>query len=133
LAKGFEYTARYNLGEEVPFEYYESYRARYKHDTISAKSRGRLRGMYEKAYNHYHNRIGMNMPWCKQAIEKTRPERGGVSSSPWSTLMYANQPSDLVRHEVTKDDPVGGRKEDDEARKPVESSKFEVLSTTRIK
>ncbi|MHC4539596.1 MAG: alginate lyase family protein, partial [Planctomycetota bacterium] len=70
-----------------------SYRGRYKHHEISSKSRGRLRAMYEKAYNHYHNRMGMDMPWCKKAIEKTRPERGGVSSLPWSTLMYANHPS----------------------------------------
>lgn len=96
LANGFEYTARYNLGEEVPFENYESYQGRYKHRQISNKSRGRLRGMYEKAYNHYRNRLGMDMPWCKKAIEKTRPERGGESSLPWSTLMYADQPPGLV-------------------------------------
>jgi len=97
LAKGFEYTARYNLGSEVPFEYYESYRGRYKHNTISAKGRGRLRPMYDKVYNHYHNRMKMDMPWCKKAIEKTRPECGGSSSVPWSTLMYANQPAELVK------------------------------------
>ena len=97
LAKGFEYTARYNLGEDVAFEYYESYRGRYKHHRISSKSRGRLRAMYEKAYNHYHNRMGIEMPWCRKAIEKTRPERGGGSSLPWSTLMYADQPAGLVK------------------------------------
>jgi len=91
LARGFEYTARYNLGEDVPFEYYESYRGRYKHSEISSKGRGRLRAMYEKAYNHYHNRMGMDMPWCASAIEKTRPEQGGSSTLAWSTLMYANQ------------------------------------------
>ncbi len=96
LAKGFEYTAKYNLGQDVPFEPYVSYRGRYKHQKISSKSRGRLRAMYEKAYNHYHNRRGMAMPWCSKAVEKTRPERGGGSSVPWSTLMYAGQPSDLV-------------------------------------
>ena len=105
LAKGFEYTARYNLGEDVPFEYFESYRARYKHNTISDKSRGRLRAMYEKAYNHYHNRMGMDMSWCKKAIDKTRPECGGLSSLPWSTLMYAAQPPSLVKIEKTKNNP----------------------------
>jgi hypothetical protein len=97
LAKGFEYTAKYNLGNDVPFEYYESYRGRYKHKKISDKSRGRLRPMYDKIYNHYHNRIEMDMPWCKKALENTRPECGGVASMPWSTLMYANQPADLVK------------------------------------
>jgi len=97
LARGFEYTARYNLGGDVPFEYYESYRGRYKHRKISAKSRGRLRPMYEKVYNHYHNRMKMPMPWCGKAIEKTRPECGGSSSVPWSTLMYADQPPGLIK------------------------------------
>jgi hypothetical protein len=102
LAKGFEYTAKYNLGGDVPFAYYESYKGRYKHKQISDKARGRLRPMYEKAFNHYHNRIGMDMPWCKQAIEKTRPESGGKSSLPWSTLMYADQDPDLVKATETE-------------------------------
>jgi len=102
LAKGFEYTARYNLGGDVPFEYYESYRGRYKHKAISSKARGRLRPMYEKAYNHYHNRRKMDMPWCKKAIEKTRPECGGSSGVPWSTLMYANQPAELVKYRASR-------------------------------
>ncbi len=96
LAKGFEYTAQYNLGADVPFEYYESYRGRYRHKAISAKGRGRLRPMYEKIVNHYRNRMGMEMPWSVKAVEKTRPECGGVSSLPWSTLMYADQPRGLV-------------------------------------
>lgn len=94
LAKGFEYTAKYNLGNEVPFAYYESYQGKYKHKTISDKSRGRLRPMYEKIVNQYYNRMGMDMPWCQEAIAKTRPESGGTM--PWSTLMYADQPPDLV-------------------------------------
>jgi len=100
LAIGFEYTARYNLGSDVPFEYYESYRGRYKHKSISDKSRGRLRPMYEKVYNHYHNRMRMDMPWCAKAIKKTRPEGGGSSGVPWSTLMYANQPAALVKRKA---------------------------------
>jgi len=100
LAKGFEYTAQYNLGGDVPFEYYESYRGRYKHNRISDKGRGRLRPMYEKVYNHYHNRMKMDMPWCRKAIEKTRPECGGGSSVPWSTLMYADQPAGMVERKA---------------------------------
>jgi len=102
LAKGFEYTAQYNLGSIVPFEYYESYRGRYKHKKISAKARGRLRPMYEKAYNHYHNRMKMDMPWCRKAIEKTRPECGVRSGVPWSTLMYANQSAGLVKRRTNR-------------------------------
>jgi len=95
LAKGFEYTAKYNQGNDVPFEYYESYQGKYKHTKIAEKSRGKLRPMYDKIVNHYHNRMGIDMPWCQKALEKTRPETGGTM--PWSTLMYADQPSDLVK------------------------------------
>ncbi len=102
LTKGFEYTAKYNLGMDVPFEPYESYKARYKHAKISSKGRGKLRPMYEKVYNHYHNRMGIDLPYCKQALEKTRPESGGGASLPWSTLMYANQKADLVTLKKTK-------------------------------
>lgn len=102
LAKGFEYTARYNLGEDVPFEPYRSYKGRYEHDEVSDKARGRLRGMYDKAHTHYHLRLGREMPWTKKAIEKTRPERGSGSGIPWSTLMFANQPKDLVPRRTSK-------------------------------
>ena len=95
LAKGFEYTAKYNLGNDVPFDYYESYLGKYKHTAIAEKSRGQLRPMYEKIVNHYHNRMGLEMPWCKKALEKTRPETQGTM--PWSTLMYVNQPASIVK------------------------------------
>jgi len=95
LAKGFEYVAKYNQGEDVPFEYYESYQGKYKHTVISEKGRGHLRAMYEKIVNHYYNRMGMDMIWCRKAIEKTRIETGGTM--PWSTLMYAEQPPGLVK------------------------------------
>ena len=42
LLKGFEYTAKYNLGNEVPYERYVSFEGRYKYNEISGKSRGRF-------------------------------------------------------------------------------------------
>ena len=96
LALGFEYTSKYNLGESVPYEPYVSFNGNYNNKTISSKSRGRFRPIFEKVYNHYHNRMGMEMPYTKRVIDKTRPEKGGGSSLPWGTLMFARQPSDLV-------------------------------------
>lgn len=96
LALGFEYTAKYNLGETVPYKPYISYNGKYNYKTISSKSRGRFRPIWEKVYNHYHNRRGMEMPYTKRVIEKTRPENGGGSSLPWGTLMFAQQPRDLA-------------------------------------
>ena len=92
LAKGFEYTSKYNLYEEVPFEYYESFEGRYKHNSVSDKARGKFRPMYEKAYYHYHGRQRLHMPYTKRVIAKTRPEEVKVSGVPWSTLLFAVGP-----------------------------------------
>lgn len=93
LLKGFEYTAKYNLGHEVPYEPYESYQGRYFYDSISTVSRGKFNPMYEKALNHYKNRKGLDTPFTEQVVAKTRPESRGGSILPWGTLMYANQPA----------------------------------------
>ena len=100
LLKGFEYTAKYNLGFEVPYEPYESFQARYHYKSISSKSRGRLRPMYERVYNHYHNRRGLNATYTWQAATELRSEstkhldrRRRRRTSHLDTLMYAGQAS----------------------------------------
>jgi hypothetical protein len=79
LALGFEYTARYNLGEEVPVEGGKK---------ISAQGRGRFRPIYEKVYHHYHGRAGMEMPYTRQVLQQTRPEGTHWDHAPWGTLMF---------------------------------------------
>ena len=96
LALGFEYTAQYNTGHDVPYEPYRSFEGRYFNETISEKSRGRFRPIYERVFNHYHNRQGLEMPFTWEAVQETRPEGGGVASLPWGTLMFADQSEDLV-------------------------------------
>ncbi|MBT5927857.1 MAG: hypothetical protein HOH33_14690 [Verrucomicrobia bacterium] len=98
LLKGFEYTAKYNLGFEVLYEPYKSFEGRYHYKEISDKDRGRLRPMYERVYNHYHNRLGLDTPFTKQAALKLRTEqpnqqrrRNRRSSAYLDTLMYADQ------------------------------------------
>jgi len=93
LLRGFEYTAKFNLGHEVLYEPYESYQGRYLYKSISYKTRGKLRPMYEKVLNHYKNRIGLVAPYTEQAVMKTRPESRGGASLPWGTLMFAEQPA----------------------------------------
>jgi hypothetical protein len=95
LLLGFEYTAKYNLGFEVPYESYKSFEGRYHYKAISRDGRGRLRPMYEKVYNHYHNRKGLAAPFTKQAVDKLRPEGSRGVTFPWGTLMYADQPADF--------------------------------------
>jgi hypothetical protein len=74
LLRGFEYTARYNLGEEVPFQAYTDVTGRYRARTISSDGRGRLRPIYEMVWNHYKNRRGQEAPFTQRAVEKLRPE-----------------------------------------------------------
>ena len=108
LLLGFEYTAKYNLGRDVRYERYISFEKRYDYKSISDNSRGRLRPMYEKVYNHYHNRKGLPAQYTKEAALKIRFDlnRRGSSerrsrrrrsstraSLPWDTLMYTDQPA----------------------------------------
>ena len=113
LLKGFEYTAKYNLGFDVPYEPFKSFQGRYHYKKISDDSRGRLRSMYERIYNHYNGRKELDAPFTKQALMKIRSSnagrsyqrrdrdrnrqrnrrRGRSSSSDLDTLMYANQPA----------------------------------------
>jgi hypothetical protein len=74
LLKGYEYTSKYNLGEDVPFTPYTDVTGVYKHKTISPKGRGEFRAVYEIAWNHYHHRKGLEMPCTRKVIEKLRPE-----------------------------------------------------------
>ena len=97
LLKGFEYTAKYNLGHKVPYEPFKSVEGRYHYKRISEDARGRLRPMYEKVYNHYHHRRGLDAPFTKQALVKNRPEGGDRISLPWGTLMFADQPAEFSK------------------------------------
>lgn len=92
LLKGFEYTAKYNLGNDVPYAPYKSFEGRYHYKRISDDSRGRLRDMYEKVFNHYHHRRGLKAPFTQKAAEQNRPESIGRGPVPWGTLMFYKQP-----------------------------------------
>lgn len=92
LLLGFEYTAKYNLGYEVPYRRFISIDGRYDYKSISEVGRGRLRPMYEKVLNHYRNRKGLDTPYTEQAVLSGRPESADRESSlPWGTLMFAEQ------------------------------------------
>lgn len=92
LANGYEYTAKYNLGHDVPYEPYRSHAGRYNYPAISEKARGRFSSIYERVYHHYHDRMGQEMPFTGQVVEKIRPERWQTAYASWGTLMHAGQP-----------------------------------------
>lgn len=90
LFKGFEYTAKYNLGFDVPFQTWLDRTGKYHHTEIASHDRGYFRGVWELVINHYENRMDMNPFYSKMAVEKVRPE-----GKPWTadhtgygTLLY---------------------------------------------
>lgn len=69
ICKSFEYHAKYNLGEEVPFE---TFIGRYPGTTftsISDDGRGQFKPIYYMAYNHFYNRMKVEMPYVKRVID----------------------------------------------------------------
>ena len=78
LLAGFEYVAKYNLGEAVPFSKGGSCTANYS--SLSDVGRGKLRPIYEMAWNHYVNRVGIPAPFTQQAAAMIRPEGAAFSA-----------------------------------------------------
>lgn len=70
VLKGFEYTARYNLGYDVPFTTWTDCTGLYCDWTEPGEmSRGKLWDIYQLPYDHYVGRKGLQMPYTKMAIE----------------------------------------------------------------
>jgi hypothetical protein len=74
VLRGFEYTARYNLGGDVPFAPHTDITGKYRHKKISPEGRGTLRPIYEMVWNHYGMRRNLDAPFTRRAAEKLRPE-----------------------------------------------------------
>ncbi len=77
LMKGFEYIAKFNLGnDDVPFKRWQDVTEKRKYcywEVISQMNRGDWRDIYDMPYNHYVNRVGMEMPYTKEALEALTP------------------------------------------------------------
>lgn len=95
LLQGFEYTARYNLGGEVPFVPHTDTTGRYRARAISDDGRGKLRPIYEMVWNHYENRRGLAAPYTRRAAEKLRPEGPAFKADHpgFGTLMFSRPPA----------------------------------------
>lgn len=93
LALGFEYTAKYNLGHDVPYEPYRSFEGKYFNPAISRKSRGSFAPIYHRIVYHYHGRKGLDMPFSREVVAKKQTEgRSGGAHVPWGALMFAELP-----------------------------------------
>lgn len=81
LLKGFEYTAKYNLGYEVPFQTWTDCTGLYNDWTEPGQmSRGKLWDIYQLPYQHYVKRMGLSMPYVEKVLAlQARAEAKGES------------------------------------------------------
>ena len=79
LMKGIEYTARYNLGYDVPFETWTDCTGLYNDWTEpGAMGRGRIWDIYQKPYDHYTKVKHQKMPYTKKILDiQAKAERRG--------------------------------------------------------
>ena len=92
LMRGIEYSARYNLGYNVPFEQWTDCTGLYNDWTEpGSMGRGRLWDIYEKPYNHYVKKKGLRMPYTKQvlALQAKARKRGAAVVGPETTITFA--------------------------------------------
>jgi hypothetical protein len=71
-----EYTAKYNLGQDVPWTTYKNCEGQ-EMTVISENARGTERPSWELLYNHYVKVKGLHAPFTQQFAEQVRPEGGG--------------------------------------------------------
>ncbi|MBC8102201.1 MAG: glycoside hydrolase family 97 catalytic domain-containing protein [Cytophagales bacterium] len=79
LALGFEYTAKYNLGDDVPCD----------GGRPGDKGRGQFAPIYESVYQHYATEKNLPMPYTRRVLERLRPEGYDRSQPAWGTLTAA--------------------------------------------
>jgi hypothetical protein len=86
LLKGFEYTAQYLLGMEVPFKTYTDQSR--THTEISPVNGQQRRPIYEMVFNHYVKRRGLAAPFTQQLAEAIRPEGYHGDHPGFGTLLF---------------------------------------------
>jgi hypothetical protein len=102
IMRGFEYTAKYNLGYTVPYqtsyEFCEKNYQDYTPEAISATGRGQFRAVFEIAFNHYVYRKGLQMPYTLQVMATMGPEGApfGADNPGYGSLLFYL--SDSVDH-----------------------------------
>lgn len=91
LLRGFEYVARYNLGDNnVPFTTWKDITGKYSHWTvISPISRGKFMPVYYMVFHHYVIRKGLEMPFVKKVIKQTGPEGFDRDQPGFGTFLFS--------------------------------------------
>jgi hypothetical protein len=86
LLKGFEYTASYLLGNDVPFRTYMDQSR--THTEISAVNREQRRPIYEMVIHHYTSRRGIPAPFSAELAAAIRPEGFHGDHPGFGTILF---------------------------------------------
>lgn len=99
ILKGFEYVARYNLGDDgVPFTPHLDRTGKYLKTAIATGNRGQFKPIWEQAYAHYRQRRGIEAPQTRRVIfrgaDGSRVVEGSNDDHPsFGTLTHAQEPA----------------------------------------
>ena len=118
LLKGMEYTAKYNLGYDVPFERWTDCTGLYNDWTEpGSMGRGRIRCIYDLPYRHYVKRKGLKMPYTKQllSLQKKAAKAGEIKRNPEADQFSVKGVTEGVKlHQIFHyDAPEGAPLKDD--------------------
>jgi len=93
---GFEYTAKYNLGHDVPYHPFEADKVIYPNG-ISAIGRGSFSPMYEMAH-YLFSQAGLRHPYTTAVLATAgyRPEKSSSDHVGMGTLLYTPDPNAKV-------------------------------------
>lgn len=92
LLAGLEYTAKYNLGHDVPFVPYADTTGKYRATRIATDGRGRVMPIWEMAHHHYQGRLGVDAPFVAQMAARRRPEPTAIDQPGAGTLLFTRLP-----------------------------------------
>ena len=107
LLTGYEYTAKYNLGESVPFKVWTDISGRYCNwKVISDKERGVWRPIFEIVYNHYVTRKGLDMPYTQRVMSRIPIEGGSkwCDGPGYGTLFFRTRmdKEEIIKKEINE-------------------------------
>ncbi len=114
ILQGFEYTAKYGLGEDVPYQHYLDRTGKYgfggrnnQYDQISTISRGNFYPIFERPLNHYVKRRGLSVPYTTRVVASKRPEGFNHDHVGLGTLTDWQSPAPTTQPERPPAVPAG--------------------------
>lgn len=98
LLRGWEYTCKYSLGEDVPYRHYldrtgkYGFGGKFDHFTkLSEVNRDHFPPVFELAHHHYVGRRGLPAPALTRAVKKVRPEGENRDHTGFGTLRQVSR------------------------------------------